>query len=43
VRRPWALVQHFQGFLRGGWEMTASSPDRDWWAIRQKAWALLGP
>jgi hypothetical protein len=37
-----ALVQLFQGFLCGGWEMTATSPDRDWWAIRQKAWALLG-
>jgi hypothetical protein len=37
-----ALVQLFQGSLRGGWEMTATSPDRDWCAIRQKAWALLG-
>jgi hypothetical protein len=37
-----ALVQLFQGFLRGNWEMTATSPDRDWWAIRQKAYALLG-
>jgi hypothetical protein len=37
------LVQHFQGFLRGGWKMIATSPDRDWWGIRQKAYALLGP
>ena len=37
-----ALVQFFQAFLRGGWEMTAAAPDIDWWAIREKAWLLLG-
>jgi hypothetical protein len=38
-----ALVQAFQAFLRGNIAMTATSPDRDWWAIRQKAYNLLGP
>lgn len=37
-----ALVQMFQGFLRGGWEMTAVGPGVEWWAIREKAWGLLG-
>lgn len=37
-----ALVQMFQGFLRSNWEMTAVGPGIDWWAIREKAWLLLG-
>jgi hypothetical protein len=37
-----ALVQMFQGFLRAGWDMTATQPGVDWWAIREKARSILG-
>ncbi len=37
-----ALVQLFQGFLRAGWDMTATQPGVDWWNIRIKARILLG-
>jgi hypothetical protein len=36
-----ALVQTFQGFLRAGWDMTATQPGVDWWAIREKVWGIL--
>lgn len=41
-----ALVQHFQGFMRGSdqdgqYDMTAVAPDIEWCAVRQKAWDLL--
>lgn len=48
VTHPWttvyeeAVVQAFQKFLRGGARMSAVAPDVDWWAIREKAWGLLG-
>lgn len=38
-----ALVQAFQGFLRGRLPMTAVSPDVDWYALRDKAARLLMP
>jgi hypothetical protein len=37
-----ALVQMFQGFLRGDWDMTATQPGVDWCAIRAKARIFLG-
>lgn len=45
---PWttvyeeATVQMFQGYLRAGWEMTATAPGVDWWEIRNYALDLLG-
>ncbi len=36
-----ALVQAFQGFLRGGLPMSATAPDVDWCALRQDALWLL--
>lgn len=36
-----ALVQAFQGFLRGGIPMTATAPDVDWHALRRDALWLL--
>lgn len=36
-----ALTQAFQGFLRGGVPMTATAPDIDWEAIRDRALWLL--
>jgi hypothetical protein len=39
-----ATVQLFQAFMRADWDMTATDPDVDWWAIREKAYAVLdGP
>ncbi len=36
-----ALVQMFQGFVRGGWDMTATQPDLDWCAVRDRALSYL--